>query len=147
MELKIQTRIWHCGSMGLLIKRQWTLPFMWLHLLREQHISTCPFDWVQHDGMRDTQISDWREVLCEELRDIPHFLKWEQPSTYTIRDDWGIPHCLESRHTALQLYNSWLSFFICQMGFGGAHRLFYKDEIKSYLEKTSGDLDSGIKKK
>lgn len=85
--------------------------------------------------MRDTQISDWRKILCGELRDTPHFLKWKQPATYTIMDDLGdsmlprihthSPATLEPMAQLLHLSN----------GFGGAHRLFYKGERKSYLEK------------
>lgn len=47
MELKIQTRMHNRGSMGPLIKQQWTLPFIWLHLLVGGHAGTCPCDGAQ----------------------------------------------------------------------------------------------------
>lgn len=99
MELKIQTRIWHCGSMGLLIKGR-TLPFIWLHL--EEHATTCPFDWVQQDEW-ETPPDQWLEkISLWGIIERHSTSEMETASNHKIAmDDLGIPCCPESIHTAL----------------------------------------------
>lgn len=115
IELKIQTRMCNCTSMGRLIKWHSMLPFIWLHLLGEEHAGTCPFGGAQQNWTRDSQISGWRKILCKELGGTPQFLKWEQLLTYTVQDILGNLWSLNSRYTALQHKSPWISFFICQM--------------------------------